>query len=114
VKSEHKQAVATALACLRVFGIELPAHPTQEQVQAEYETIWQALNGRPIESLIDLLLMTDPEVQAVMQVLSALTPAAYFTDLNSYCLQLCRMVTVSMQPRDERRLCAYGNWAMML
>ena len=80
VKSENPQAVDSALACLRLFGIDLPAHPTWEQVQAEYETIWQNLDGRPIESLIDLPLMTDPELQAVTDVLSALLPAAYFTD----------------------------------
>ena len=51
----------------------MPAHPTQEQVQAEYETVWQALDARPIESLIDLPLMTDPELQAAMQVFSVLT-----------------------------------------
>ena len=61
VKSENAQAVASALTCLRLFGIDIPAHPTWEQVQAEYETVWQTLNGRPIESLIDLPLMTDPE-----------------------------------------------------
>src|SRR5713101_6469490 len=71
MKSENQQAVTTALTCLRLFGIDIPAHPTWEQVQAEYETVWQTLNGRPIESLIDLPLMTDPEVQAAMQVLSA-------------------------------------------
>jgi len=54
VKSENQQAVASALTCLRLFGIDLPAHPTQEQVQAEYKTVWQTLDGRPIESLIDL------------------------------------------------------------
>ena len=67
IKSENQQAVASALACLRLFGIDLPAHPTWEQVQAEYETVWQTLNGRPIESLIDLPLMTDPELQAAMR-----------------------------------------------
>src|SRR5258707_3207577 len=97
MKSENPQAVATALTCLRLFGIDLPAPPTFEQVQAEYETVWQALNGRPIESLIDRPLMTDPELQAAMQVLSALTPAAYFTDFPLSCLQMCRMVKISMQ-----------------
>ncbi len=77
VKSENPQAVDSALTCLRLFGIDMPAHPTWEQVQAEYETVWQTLNGRPIESLIDLPLMTDPELQAAMQVLSVLTPAAF-------------------------------------
>jgi PAS domain S-box-containing protein len=97
IKSENQQAVASALACLRLFGIDLPAHPTWEQVQAEYETVWQTLKGRPIESLIDLPLMTDPELQAAMQVFSVLTPAAYFTDFHFFCLFACRMVRISMQ-----------------
>jgi len=74
IKSENQQAVASALTCLSLFGIDLPAHPSHEEVQAEYETVWQTLDGRPIESLIDLPLMTDPEVQAAMQVLSDFTP----------------------------------------
>jgi hypothetical protein len=36
---------------LRLFGIDLPAHPICEQVHAEYETVWKTLNSRPIESL---------------------------------------------------------------
>ena len=97
VKGEYPQAVDGALTCLRLFGIDMPAHPTWEHVQAEYETVWQTLNGRPIESLIDLPLMTDPELQAAMQVLSALTPPAYSTDFPLYCLRLCRMVKLSLQ-----------------
>jgi PAS domain S-box-containing protein len=97
VKSENTQAVDTALTCLRLFGFDLPAHPTWEQVQAEYETIWQILDGRRIESLIDLPLMTDPELQAAMQVLSTLLAPAYFTDSNLFCLLICRMVNVSTQ-----------------
>ena len=97
VKSENPQAVDSALTCLRLFGIDLPAHPTWEQVQAEYETVWQTLDGRPIESLIDLPLMTDPEMQAAMQVLSVLAGPAYFTDFQLFCLLACRMVNVSMQ-----------------
>ena len=97
VKSENAQAVDSALTCLRLFGIDIPAHPTREQVQAEYETVWQNLDGRPIESLIDLPLMTDPELQAAMRVLSALLGPAYFTDFHLFCLLVCRMVNVSMQ-----------------
>ena len=87
VKSENQQAVASALTCLRLFGIDIPAHPTWEQVQAEYETFWQTLNGRPIESLIDLPLMTDPELQAAMQVLSVLHPPP--TLPTSICIACC-------------------------
>jgi len=97
VKGEYPQAVASALACLNLFGIDLLAHPTQEQVQAEYETVWQTLNGRSIESLIELPLMTDPELQAAMQVLSTLLGPAYFTDLHLFSLLVCRIVNVSEQ-----------------
>jgi PAS domain S-box-containing protein len=97
VKSENAQAVAIALTCVRLFGIDIAAHPTWEQVQAEYETVWQTLNGRPIESLIDLPIMTDPELQAAMQALSTLQDPAFLTDFNLFCLLVCRMVNISMK-----------------
>jgi PAS domain S-box-containing protein len=97
VKSENGQAVDSALTCLRLFNIDIAAHPPQEQVQAEYERVWQILDGRLIENLIDLPLITDPELQAAMDMLSALLPPAYFTDFNLYCLLICRIVNVSMK-----------------
>jgi predicted ATPase len=59
--------------------------------------VWQTLNGRPIESLIELPMMTDPELLAAMQVLSTLIAPAYFTDFHLYYLLACRMVNVSIQ-----------------
>jgi PAS domain S-box-containing protein len=97
MKGEYPQAVASALTCLNLFGIDLPAHPTQEQVQAEYETVWQTLNGRLIESLIDLPLMTDPELLAAMEVFSVLTPVGFFTDHRLCYLQICCTVKISVQ-----------------
>jgi PAS domain S-box-containing protein len=94
---EHPVAIDTALVCLRRFGIDLPAHPTLEQVRAEYETVWQALSERPIESLIDLPLMTDPTIQAAMQVLSVLAGPATFTDFQLFCMLACRMAIVSIR-----------------
>jgi PAS domain S-box-containing protein len=97
LKAENPLAVDTALTCLRRFGIEIPAHPSWEQVQAEYETVWQTLNGRPIESLTDLPLITDPGLLAAMRVLSVLTTPAYDTDAHLFCMFTCRMVSISMQ-----------------
>jgi PAS domain S-box-containing protein len=94
---EHSLAVDSALSCLRRFGIDLPAHPSPEQVRAEHETVWQILNGRPIESLIDLPLMTNPKIQAAMQVLSTLAGPATFTDFQLFCMLACRMVNISIQ-----------------
>jgi predicted ATPase/signal transduction histidine kinase len=94
---EHPQAIDSALACLRLFGIDLPAHPSWEEVQVEYETVWRALSGRPIESLIDLPQMTDPKIEAALQVLSVLAGPATFTDFQLYCMLACRMVSISMR-----------------
>src|ERR1700674_4120394 len=97
MKSEIPKGVESALECLRLFGIDMPAHPTREQVDAEYEKVWNNLGKRPIESLIDLPLMTDPEMQAAMGVLSVLSSPAQFTDIKLFRLHLCHMVNVSMK-----------------
>jgi predicted ATPase len=80
-----------------LFGIDLPAHPSWDEVQGAYETIWRNLNGRSIECLIDLPLMTDAEMQAAMQVFSSLAEVGYFTDFYLYCMLVCRMANISMQ-----------------
>jgi len=97
LRSENPKALDTALTGLRLFGVDFPAHPTWEQVQAEYEAVGRALDGRPIESLVDLPLMSDPDLQAAMRLLSVLTAPTYSTDFHLYCLHLCRMVNISMQ-----------------
>jgi PAS domain S-box-containing protein len=97
LKSENPKGVESALECLRLFGIEMPAHPTHEQVDAEYEKVWKNLGERQIESLIDLPMMTDPEMRAAMAVLSVLFAPAYFTDINLVRLHLCHMLNMSMR-----------------
>ena len=97
MQSENPKAVESALECLRLFGIEMPAHPTREEVEAEYEKVCNALGERPIERLIDLPLLTDAEVQAAMRVLSYLFAPAYFTDFNLVCLHLCHMVNLTLR-----------------
>ena len=115
LKSENRQAVATALTCLRRLGIDMPAHPTQEQVQAEYEAVWQILDARSIESLIDLPPMIDPELQAAMQMLSYLYAPAYFTDFRLCCLMLCRMVKVGLQYGTSGAAAAgYALWGSVV
>jgi PAS domain S-box-containing protein len=97
IRSQKPEGVAAGLECLRLFGIDMPAHPTQEEVQSEYEMVWTNLRGRSIESLLDLPLMTDPETRAAMRVLAFLTGPALYTDINLYHLHFCKMVNLSLQ-----------------
>ncbi|RJF96146.1 AAA family ATPase [Noviherbaspirillum saxi] len=97
VLSQNKEAVESSLAWLNLLGIDLPAHPTMEQYLAEYELVWRNLEGRTIESLIDLPLMTDPEKKAAMRVFAVLFCPAYFIDEKLASLILCRMMNLSLQ-----------------
>jgi predicted ATPase/GAF domain-containing protein len=97
VKSENLQAIDSVLACLKLFGIDIPAHPSWEQVQAEYETLWRSLEARPIEDLIDLPLMQDPELQAATRLLCVLSNSAYVTDRNLFCFELCRTLNLTVR-----------------
>jgi predicted ATPase/signal transduction histidine kinase/GAF domain-containing protein len=113
VKSETPKSVESALECLRLFGIEIPTHPTREQVDAEYQKVWNHLGERPIESLIDLPLMTDPEMRAAMGVLAVLFAPTYSIDLNLVRLHLCHMVNVSMNygttDASAHAYCCFGT-----
>jgi PAS domain S-box-containing protein len=97
IKSEKPQGVDAALECLRLFGIDMPTHPTREEVQAEYEVVWRNLKEQSIESLVDLPLMTDLEMHAAMRVFAFLTGPALYTDINLYHLHFCKMVNLSLR-----------------
>jgi predicted ATPase/signal transduction histidine kinase/CheY-like chemotaxis protein len=96
VKSEYRQAVDSALECLRLFGIDMPAHPSADEVRAEHQKIWRNLGDRRIESLIDLPRTSSPEVRAAMRLLTALSSPAFVTDPNLFHLQVCHMVNLSL------------------
>jgi PAS domain S-box-containing protein len=97
MKAQLPQAVESGLECLRLLGVEMPPHPTPEQLQAEYEKIWQALGERSIESIVYLPPMVDAEKRAAMQVLSEIRAPANNTDVNLHYLITCHMANVSLR-----------------
>ena len=94
---EIPRAIDRLLNFLARVGIPMSAHPTWEEVVAAHEEVWSLLGERPIGSLVDLPLMTDPDMRAAMKVLSTLFSPAYFTDNNLLILLLCRMVSLSLR-----------------
>ncbi|HYD62076.1 MAG TPA: AAA family ATPase [Noviherbaspirillum sp.] len=97
MQGKNPSAVRTALECLRMFGMALPEYPTQGHVREEYDIVLNSLGERSIASLIDLPLMDDPEMRAVMNILSALCRSAYFTHSHLCRMTACRMVNLSLQ-----------------
>jgi PAS domain S-box-containing protein len=115
IRAEYQRAVDSALTCLREFDIHIPAHPAEEQIQWERDALRQTLNGRPVESLIDLPLIADPELRAAMKVLSVVLSAAHYVDFRLCCFLACRMVTLSVQHgTSEDSVAAFAYWGSLL
>jgi len=98
---------------LRRDGTVWSNHPTREDVMREYERIWELLGGRAIEELIDLPLITDPDVLDTLDVFTEImTPSQLFDEhLNS--LVICRLVTLSLEHGNSDASCFAYVWLAM-
>ena len=92
-----ERAIRVGLEELRAFGIEWPDHPTEDGLRAEYEALRQRVGERPIEALVDLPLMSDPDLLALMQLLRAIHPPAFYTERKLQDLALLRMANLSLE-----------------
>ncbi|AUX45075.1 protein kinase [Sorangium cellulosum] len=110
---QSARALELGLRCLRAFGIELPIHPTDAQVEEETERVWQMLGDRAIEELIHLPPMTHPEIKVAMGVLRGVALAAYFVDPNLMYLVAVRRIELSLRHGNaESSAHAYSGFAV--
>ncbi len=96
-RGEFPQAVEAALSCARLFGIELPVHPNPEELRATVQAMWDELEQRKLESLLDLPPMTDPDQRALLALFAAVLPPAYFINPDLHDLLACQMVGASLR-----------------
>ena len=108
------RAIEVCLDYLRDIGVQWLAHPTQEEVQQEYERLRRLIGPRSIEELVDLPPMTDPKWRATMDVLTAVVSSALFTDKNLLCLVICRMANLSLEHGNCDGSCFAYVWLGMI
>ena len=76
VKSEHALAAACALTCLESLGITMRRPPDPgSDARGIRQTCGATWTDAPIESLLDLPLMTDPDLLAAMRLLATIFDA---------------------------------------
>ena len=68
----------------------------------------------PIEELVDLPLMSDPECRATLDVLTQVVTPALFTDENLLSLVICRMVNLSLEHGNSDGSCFAFVWFGMI
>lgn len=93
----YDRAIDVGLEYLRQTGMELLPNPTDQEVQTEYDRMWQLLGNREIDELLDLPLMSESTWRVLMDVLVAITPPALFTDENLQHLLILRMANLSLE-----------------
>ena len=102
---QSERAVEVCLDYLAHLGVEWLPHPTQEQALGEYQRIWSWLDGRSIEDLIELPLMSDTAMLGTLDVLTEVVTPALFTDENLLSLVICRMVNLSLEHGNSDGSC---------
>jgi PAS domain S-box-containing protein len=105
-----ERAVEVCLEYLRRSGTDWTPHPTSDEAWREYDRIWSQLGNRQIEELIDLPLMTDPDVLDTLEVLTEIVTPAKFCDQNLLSLVICRMVNLSLEHGNSDGSCFAYVW----
>ena len=109
------QAVSTGLALLRHAGIVWEPHPGPETPMLDYRRMLEGLEARSGASLLDLPRMSDPDWVAVMDVLAAMLPPAFFSDRDLAALVVCRMAILSLEHGNSNASpLAYAYLGMVL
>src|SRR6516165_6407340 len=91
------RAVEVGLEQLRRFGIEWSTHPDEEEIRAEYDGLRRRVGDRPIETLVDLPAMKDPDLLALMEILLAILPPTVLADKRLHGLVVLRMANLSLE-----------------
>jgi Predicted ATPase len=107
---QSDNAVVVGLEYLQRLDDTWSLQTTEEDVQREYARLWQRLGSDPIEALLDLPLMSDPDRRATMDVLTVLTTPALFTNLNFFRLVVFRMAAVSLKHGNTDGSCLAYVW----
>jgi len=99
-QNQQQKAIQIALGFLKRLGIRFPEKPTQEEIRLALQNMQVSLSGKPIQSFIDLPMMTEPHQILAMRVIVAVIPSAYSLLPRQTILLILKQVELSLK---------YGN-----
>jgi len=100
---KFSDVIPAGKSILKEFGVELPEHPTSEDIQQALQEIQALIGERTIEELLYLPRMVEPEQIALINVLSGITSACYLSSSSLFPMVVILQVKLSIQ---------YGNSPM--
>jgi PAS domain S-box-containing protein len=112
---ESRQAIEIGIECLRHFGIELSCDPSEGDVLAAFDRVFEILQGRRVADLLDLPRLTDPDVIAPIETLADIFPPAYYISPELTDLIVANMVMLSITHGNTgASVIAYGAFGVAL
>ncbi|HEX4164384.1 MAG TPA: AAA family ATPase [Bryobacteraceae bacterium] len=107
---DRSDGVEVFLEYLRRAGTDWPLRPTHEEVLREYDRIWSLVGSRQIEDLVNLPLVTNPDLLDVLDVFTEVVTPSLFFDENLCSLVICRMVNLSLEHGNSDGACFAYVW----
>jgi PAS domain S-box-containing protein len=94
---QSERAVTVGLEYLRDVGVDLPAHPSEEDARREYDRTWSRVRHQSLEEFVNLPLMSDPASLATLDVMTKVSAPANFASADLASIILCRAVNLSLE-----------------
>jgi predicted ATPase len=96
-QSQMLEAIAIGTNALAQLGIELPSETDEALTRIALQNLANQLEGKQIEELVNLPVMSDPRTIAAMQLLGILFPAIFVGNPALQPLLCATMVSLSLQ-----------------
>jgi PAS domain S-box-containing protein len=96
-QSRYRDSLNAGLKILESLGMTFPAEPDDNDIHAALQETQPAYQGKEVDELIDLPLMTDPLQLAIIRILSSLSPVAFGTLPKLFPLLLLKQVAITVQ-----------------
>ena len=114
VRGRSLAAVEACLACMRSFDLDVPLHPTLEAIRTSLDAYMGALPAGGIEALVDVPRGTATDVQALLDALGNVLPAALFVDVRLQIMLVCVMLRLGLTEGCDSMAAAYATAAISM
>jgi PAS domain S-box-containing protein len=114
-KGDFRHAIAIGDASLALFDKECQIPVTFEKVVQEYDTTLAFFKGRDIFDFVEQPLSDNPEIKAIVSLLSDLAPACFACDRYLFALNSCYAIQFGMlHGHTEASTEAYARFGLAL
>ncbi|MCA1993527.1 MAG: serine/threonine-protein kinase PknK, partial [Coleofasciculus sp. S288] len=109
------EAVTTGVEVLARLGVKFPKKPNKLQIYLGWLRTKLALAGKPINALINLPLMTDPNKVAAMQILGSIATTTYLAAPSLYPFVVFKQINLSVNYGNAiESACGYAAYGLFL